>query len=156
MGSARTVDSNLLTSHFYTPLNLANFWIHGVFLPESTNSSDSLLSACSVARRWLLESLNKIDDLTARSKNIIGRELPCHTRWTASTARTDNPSMPHTTIAPPSLTNSPRGAKKYAWTCPPLVRGWDCYTGSLHNSVNSDRTAPRHLEQPLPPTFIPY
>jgi hypothetical protein len=57
--SARTVDSYPLTCQYSTfPPTLAGFWIHGVFLPELTTPSDSLLSACSVARRWLLESLN--------------------------------------------------------------------------------------------------
>jgi hypothetical protein len=58
--------------------------------------SDSLLSTCSVARRLLLESLNRIDDLPARFKSIIGRELAQHTRWTANTARTHHMAMPPT------------------------------------------------------------
>jgi hypothetical protein len=66
--STRTVDSYLLTCHYSTsPPQLASFWLHGVFLPESTMQSDALLYACSIARRWLLESLNHIDDLTARA-----------------------------------------------------------------------------------------
>jgi hypothetical protein len=80
---------------------LANFWLHGVFLPDSTSPSQSLLSACSIARRWLLESLNRIDDLLVRVKHIIGRELVHHSRWTANSSRTHHPT------APPSYDNTP-------------------------------------------------
>jgi hypothetical protein len=47
-----------------------------------------------VARRWLLESLNRLDDLTIRVKNIIGRELAHHSRWTANATRTHHPTAP--------------------------------------------------------------
>jgi hypothetical protein len=74
--STRLIDSYLLTSQYSaTPSHLARFWIHGIFSPESTHSSNPIPSAYSVARPWLLESLNSLDDLTNRVKNIIGREL---------------------------------------------------------------------------------
>jgi hypothetical protein len=41
-----------------------------------------------------LESLNRIDDLPARVKNIIGRELAHHTTWIANTTRTHHLAMP--------------------------------------------------------------
>jgi hypothetical protein len=65
------------------------------------NPTYSLLSACYVVHRWLLESLNKIDDLTTRSKSTIGRELAHDTRWKASTVRNGSPTMtPHTDRTP--------------------------------------------------------
>jgi hypothetical protein len=123
--SAHTIDSSLLTCHYsINPSKLANVWIHGAFLLELTNSSDPVLSACFVARRWLLESLNKIDDLTARSKNIIYRELAHYTRWTASNARTDNPTMPphyDRNPLPLELAAGYQSTNKSAWTFPPFV-----------------------------------
>jgi hypothetical protein len=69
-----------------------------------------VLSACSVARRWLLESLNnQLDDLTKRVKNIIGRELVHHSRWTANATRTHHPTAPSTndtTRLPVGLTSN--------------------------------------------------
>jgi hypothetical protein len=47
-----------------------------------------------VARRWLLESLNNLDDLPHRVKNMIGRELAHNTRWIANTTRTHHPTVP--------------------------------------------------------------
>jgi hypothetical protein len=76
------------------PPHVARFWMHGVFLPDTTISSESVLSACSVARRWQLESLNQIDDLPARVENIIGRELVHQSRSKASAARTHHPTAP--------------------------------------------------------------
>jgi hypothetical protein len=74
--SAGTIDSYLLTCQFSAaPLELTSFWIHGVFLPESPHSSHILISACSIARRWLLEKVHALADLPARVRNIIGREL---------------------------------------------------------------------------------
>jgi hypothetical protein len=80
---------------------LRSFRLHGVFLPDSTRPSELLLSACSVARFWLLESLNRIGDLPVRIKNIIDKELVHHSRWTATSARTYHPT------APPSYDNTP-------------------------------------------------
>jgi hypothetical protein len=74
------------------PPHFTRFWMHGVFLPYSTHPSESVLLACSVARRCLLESLNKIDDLPVRVKNIVRRELVHQSRWTASSARTHHPT----------------------------------------------------------------
>jgi hypothetical protein len=46
---------------------LSSFWLHGVFLPDSTRPSESLLLwACSVATCWLLESLNRIEYISLR------------------------------------------------------------------------------------------
>jgi hypothetical protein len=40
------IDSYLLTGQYSTtPFHLARFWIHVVFLPESTHSSNSVFSA---------------------------------------------------------------------------------------------------------------
>jgi hypothetical protein len=90
--STRMIDSYLLTCQYSTtPSHLARFRIHGVFLPDSTLPSDPITSACLVARRWLLESLN---DLPNRTKNIIGREVAHHTRWTANTTSTHHPTTP--------------------------------------------------------------
>jgi hypothetical protein len=47
-----------------------------------------------VARRLLLESLNSLADFPNRIKNIIGRELAQHTRWTANSTRTHHPTAP--------------------------------------------------------------
>jgi hypothetical protein len=89
------VDSYLRTCQYSTiPSHLARFLIHGVFPPESTHPSNPIPSACSVARRWLLESLNNLDDLPNRVKSIIGRELAHHTRWTANATRTHHPTAP--------------------------------------------------------------
>jgi hypothetical protein len=89
------IDSYLLTCQYSTtPSHLARFWIHDIFMPEWTHSSNPIPSACSVARRWLLESLNNLDVLPNRVKNIIGRELAHHTRWTANTTRTHHPTAP--------------------------------------------------------------
>jgi hypothetical protein len=52
------------------PPKTCQFFIHGVFLPDSRLSARFFLLLCRSP--WVLESLNKIDDLTARSKNIIG------------------------------------------------------------------------------------
>jgi hypothetical protein len=64
---------------------------------------------CSIARRWLLDSLSKIGDFTARAKNKIDRELAHRTRWTTSTTRTDNPttllSFDYTPL-PPALSST--------------------------------------------------
>jgi hypothetical protein len=50
--SARMIDSYLLTcQHSTAPPYLANFWLHGVFLPDTPDSSHMILSACSRARR---------------------------------------------------------------------------------------------------------
>jgi hypothetical protein len=87
--SARTIDSYLLTCQYSAaPLNLPVFWLHGVFLPKSPHSSHMLISARSIARRWILEKVHALIDLPARVRNIIGRELAHRTRWTASAART--------------------------------------------------------------------
>jgi hypothetical protein len=91
------------------PPHLARFWIHGVFLPEPTHSSASVTFACSIARRWLLESINQLDDLTTRIKNIIGKELVHHSRWTANATRTHHPTVPtssDSTPLPVDLTSS--------------------------------------------------
>jgi hypothetical protein len=102
--STRMIDSYLLTGqNSTTPSHLARFWIHGVFLPESTHSSTSVLSACSAARRWLLESINRLDDLPTRVKNTIGRELAHHSRWTANATRTHHPTAPSTYDTTPLL-----------------------------------------------------
>jgi hypothetical protein len=50
--SARVIDSYLLTSQYSTaPPYLASFWLHGVFLPNTPDSSCIVLSARSLARR---------------------------------------------------------------------------------------------------------
>jgi hypothetical protein len=76
--------------------HLAGFWLHGVFLPDPTHLRDPVLSACSLARRWLLNSLNQIDDLPTRVKNIISRELAHQSRWAASATCTRHPTSPTT------------------------------------------------------------
>ena len=92
--STRAVDSLLLTGQYSTtPPHLARFWIHGVFLPDPSHP-DPIVSACSLARRWLLESLHDLTDLPNRIRNIIGRELAQHTRWTANATRTLHPTSP--------------------------------------------------------------
>jgi hypothetical protein len=74
--SSRPIDSYLLRGKYSTsPPHLAHFWLHDVFLTDPTHPSESLISACSLARRWLLDNLNQIDDLPTRVKNIIGCEL---------------------------------------------------------------------------------
>jgi hypothetical protein len=93
--STLMIDSYLLTCKYSnTASHLARLWIHGVFLPESTRSSNPIPSACSVARRWLLESLNSLHDLTNRVVNIIGRGLAHNSRWTANATRTHHPTAP--------------------------------------------------------------
>ena len=93
--SARLIDSYLLTSQYSTaPPDTASFWLHGVFLPNTPSSSLMLLSACSLARRWLLEKVHALTDIPARAKNLIGRELAHRAKWTASVARTPHPAMP--------------------------------------------------------------
>jgi hypothetical protein len=138
------------------PPVITSFWIHGVFLRESTSLPDSLLSTCYVARRWLLESMNEIDDFTARSKNIVGRALAHSTRLTDSTARPDNPIMPSPYDHTPSPSTSLRATRTSAWTFPHHVWRWVCNIISLHTSVNSDRTAPHYLAQPLTPALRPF
>jgi hypothetical protein len=91
--SARTVGSYLLTCKYSAAPMTPQFQIKGVFLTESTNPSDSLISACSVAGRWLLEKLNAFNDLPSRSENITGRELARHTRRTACAVRTYHQAM---------------------------------------------------------------
>jgi hypothetical protein len=108
------IDSYLLTYQYSsTPSHLAHFWIHGVFLKESTHSSTSVLSACSVARRWLLESLIRLDDLTTRVKNIFGRELAHHSRWTVNATRTHHPTAPSTYDTTPCLSTLLQAFKKF-------------------------------------------
>jgi hypothetical protein len=92
--STRMIDSTLLTCQYSTtPSHLARFWIHGVFRPDPSHA-DPITSARSVARSWLLESLRNLADLPHRIKNIIGRELAHHTRWTANSTRTLHPTAP--------------------------------------------------------------
>jgi hypothetical protein len=121
--SARTIDSYLLTNLYSAaPPDLTSFWIHGVFLPDSPHSSHMLLSACSIARRWLLEKFHALTDLPARVRNIIGRELAHRTRWTASATRTQNHAMPLQHDRTPSLPNSRVATRRYALTFPPPAR----------------------------------
>jgi hypothetical protein len=56
--SSRMIDSYLLTCQYSTPPHLASFLPHGMFLLDSPHPTESATSACSVARRWLLESVN--------------------------------------------------------------------------------------------------
>jgi hypothetical protein len=134
------------------PPDLTNSWLHGVFLLESTNSSHTLLSACMIARHWLLEKVNAMTDLQARVRNIIGRELANHPRWTASAYRTTHPSKAPQHDRTPSVWNSHHASLKFAWTFPPHVRWWVCSTISLHGIVNSHREVQRH---PAPPRYPP-
>jgi hypothetical protein len=94
--SSRLIDSYLLTSQYSTalPPDLASFWLHGVFLPDTPSPSLMLISACSLARRWLHEKVHTLTDIPARARNIIGRELAHRARWTASVTRTPHPAMP--------------------------------------------------------------
>jgi hypothetical protein len=78
----------------HRPPDLASFWLHGVFLPDTPSSSLMLISACSLARRWLLEKIHTLTDIPARARNIIGRELAHRARWSASVTRTPHPAMP--------------------------------------------------------------
>jgi hypothetical protein len=78
----------------HRPPDLASFWLHGVFLPDTPSSSLVLISACSLARRWLLEKVHTLTDIPARARNITGRELAHRARWTASVTRTPHPAMP--------------------------------------------------------------
>jgi hypothetical protein len=55
-----------------------------------------VIFALSISRRWLLDIINHLDDLTTRVKNIIGRELVHHSRWTANATRTHHPTAPPT------------------------------------------------------------
>jgi hypothetical protein len=74
--SARIIDSYLLTCKYSTaPTDLAIFRLHGVFLPHTLDSSHMLLSAYSLARRWLLEKVHALTDIPLRVRNILGREL---------------------------------------------------------------------------------
>jgi hypothetical protein len=63
-----------------------------MFLPDPTQPTDTVTSTCSAARRWLLESINRITDLPLRAKNSISRDLAHHSRWTARTTRNPHPS----------------------------------------------------------------
>jgi hypothetical protein len=93
--SARMIDSYLLTCQYSTATpDLASFWLHGVFLPDTPDSSHMILSACSLARRWLLEKVHALTDIPLRVRNIVGRELAHRARWTASIARTPHSAMP--------------------------------------------------------------
>jgi hypothetical protein len=78
-----------------------------------------ILSACSLARRWLLEKVHALTDIPLRVRNIVGRELAHRARWTASTTRTPHPAMPQQHDRTPSLPNSRTATKKYALTSPP-------------------------------------
>jgi hypothetical protein len=78
----------------HRPPDLANFWLHSVLLPDTPSSSHMLISACSFARRWLLEKVHTLTDIPVRARNIIGRELAHRARWTASVTRTPHPAMP--------------------------------------------------------------
>jgi hypothetical protein len=92
--STRTIDTLLLTGQYSsTPPHIARFWLHGVFMPDPPHP-DPIASACSVARRWLLECVNDLTDLPNRIKNIIGKELVHHTRWSANSTRTHHPTAP--------------------------------------------------------------
>jgi hypothetical protein len=53
-----------------------------------------IISACSLARRWLLEKVHALNDMPLRVRNIVGRELAHRARWSASTTRTQHPAMP--------------------------------------------------------------
>jgi hypothetical protein len=76
----------------YLPPHIANFWLHDMFLLDSTQPSDTGTSTCLVARRSLLESINRITDLPLRAKNSISRDLAHYSRWTARTTITPHPS----------------------------------------------------------------
>ena len=90
--STRMIDSLLLTGQYSTtPPHLARFWLHGIFMPDQSHP-DPIASACSMARRWLLEGVNGLTDLPNRVKNIIGRELAHQTRWSAKPSRTPHPT----------------------------------------------------------------
>jgi hypothetical protein len=96
---ARVIDSYLLTcQHSTAPPDLASFWLHGVFLPDTPDSSYMIISACSLDRRWLLEKVHALTDIPPRVRNIfgmeIGMEIAHRARWTASTTRTPHPAMP--------------------------------------------------------------
>jgi hypothetical protein len=89
------IDSYFLASQYSTaPLDLASIWLHGVFLPDTPDSSHIILSAFSLARRWLLEKIHTLTDIPLRVRNVIGRELAHRARWTASTTRIPRPAMP--------------------------------------------------------------
>jgi hypothetical protein len=101
-----------------------------------------------VARRWLLESLNDLDDLTHRTINIIGRELAHHSRWIANTTRTHHPTAP--TSYDPCLSTSLRAFRISVSTSPPLASRSASCTNSLQASVNSDPPARHRPPQPPP------
>jgi hypothetical protein len=84
--SARMIDSYLLTCQYSTaPPHLASFWLHGMFLLDTPDSSHMIISACSLARRSLLEKIHALTDIPLRVRNIVGRELAHCARRMAST-----------------------------------------------------------------------
>jgi hypothetical protein len=88
--SARTIDSyHLICKYSTTPLTLL---VSG-FMEFSSPNQRTRRNRYFPRAMSLVESLNTINDLTARSKNIIGGKLALHTRWTVSTTRRDHPSM---------------------------------------------------------------
>jgi hypothetical protein len=118
--------------------------MHGVFLPDLTLSSESVLSACSVARRWLLESLNQIDDLPARVENLIGRELVHQSRWTASAARTHHPTAPSSYEYTPLLVDLESGFHEVRLDIPTslVAEGLLCQLASQQRELRSAGPAP--------------
>jgi hypothetical protein len=121
------------------------------------NPTDSLLSACYVVRRWVLESLNKIDDLTTRSKSTVCRELAHHTRWTAFTVRNGSPTMPpHTdrTPLPHDLAAGYQEVRLDISTACTALGGMLCQLASHQRELRSGGPAPfRAATNPTSKTF---
>jgi hypothetical protein len=134
------------------PPHIASLWLHGMFLPDPTQPTDTVTSTCSVARRWLLESINRITDLPLRAKNSIGRDLAHHSRWTARTTRTPHPSSRPCHDAIPLPTELTSGYQEIMLDIPTSCIAIGFYTRSLHNNVNSTRSV-RHRPTHRSPPF---
>jgi hypothetical protein len=136
----------------HLPPHLATLWLHGIFLPDSTHPSESVTSACSVAHRWLLESLNHIDDLPTRVKNIIGRELVHQSRWTTSVTRTQHPTTPSSYDATPLAVDLALGFQEVRQDIPTscVAVGLMYHLASRQRELRSAGPAP-HTAAPSPP-----
>jgi hypothetical protein len=112
---------------------------------------DPIASACSVARRWLLECVNNLTDLPNRIKNIIGRELVHHTSWSANSSRTLHPTAPKCDDITPLPVELRSGFREVGLAIPT-----SCITvGLLYQLTSHQREF--SLAGPMPPsaTFSP-